>query len=198
MTERADQREGPMMPGVEVEHLDHVAISVADRDEFTRAVHLFENVLGGEFVMGGDDLRRGMRSIQFSFPGRFKVEVLAPLSEDSKLARSIASRGPGLHHLTFLVADISHTVNMLERSGFETTDSDLDNKVWKETYIRPACAFQSLIQFAETTRDPARRFPQFSSDDVLAGRVIWNEEEEPEWRPRSDADEPPMTNRSGR
>lgn len=39
------------------------------------------------------------------------------------LARYVATRGPGLHHLTFKVIDIDHALSALARAGFSFIDT---------------------------------------------------------------------------
>ncbi|MDX1389639.1 MAG: methylmalonyl-CoA epimerase, partial [Acidobacteriota bacterium] len=45
--------------------------------------------------------------------GRARVELLEPLTDDSPVARFIARRGEGIHHLTFEVEDIEKAIARL-------------------------------------------------------------------------------------
>ncbi len=49
--------------------------------------------------------------------GSSRVELLEALSEDSEIAKHLARRGEGIHHLALEVADIEEAVERLERMG---------------------------------------------------------------------------------
>ncbi|MGC9091969.1 MAG: methylmalonyl-CoA epimerase [Bacteroidota bacterium] len=50
--------------------------------------------------------------------GEVTVELTAPTSDDSPIARFIAKRGEGLHHVAFVVDDIHSEMDRLRRGGF--------------------------------------------------------------------------------
>ncbi len=60
--------------------------------------------------------------IAFLQAGETKVELLEPLSEDSPIARFIARRGEGVHHLAFEVSDIVATLARLKSEGLRVLD----------------------------------------------------------------------------
>lgn len=70
------------MTDAQVRRLDHVAVVVRD---IRAAVHLFRDVLGGEFMAGGQDPRLGIMTIQLRFAAGSKVELMTPVREDSFL-----------------------------------------------------------------------------------------------------------------
>jgi methylmalonyl-CoA/ethylmalonyl-CoA epimerase len=159
--------------------LDHVAVAVGD---LAAATALFCDVLGGEFIGGGDDDAKGMRSVQLRFAPGIKIELLQPLRPDSAIAAFLNRRGPGFHHVTLFVEDVAEAVAVLEAAGHEVVDTDFSRPSWHETYIRPRSAFGTLVQLATSDRDWSRPInPEITLDDVLAGRVVWVDER-PEWR----------------
>lgn len=74
-----------------IEYFDHLAIGVRD---VAAAANLLE-LLGGTFLTGADNQRRGFRWIQYRLPGGTKIEVLAPMTDDCFLWRFLRSRGRG-------------------------------------------------------------------------------------------------------
>ena len=50
--------------------------------------------------------------------GESRIELLEPTAEDSPVARFLARRGPGLHHICFAVADIEAALADLSRRGY--------------------------------------------------------------------------------
>jgi methylmalonyl-CoA/ethylmalonyl-CoA epimerase len=163
-----------------VNYIDHIAVMVPDISD---ALPLFQGVLGGKFVVGGNDLDRGFRTMQLSFPGGMKIELIAPVNEASNVQQRLEKYGPGFHHLTFIVKDINVALEALSSAGIETTGSDLLHPVWQETYIRPSAGFGTLIQLVQSTERWSEPYPGITQEMVLEGRVDWDESGLPVLRP---------------
>ncbi|HWB26064.1 MAG TPA: methylmalonyl-CoA epimerase [Chitinophagaceae bacterium] len=62
-----------------------------------------------------------------------KIELLESMNEDGVIARFIANRGEGLHHLAFAVEDIEAEMKRLSEAGFTllntTPKQGADNKL---------------------------------------------------------------------
>jgi methylmalonyl-CoA/ethylmalonyl-CoA epimerase len=151
--------------------VDHVAIAVED---MAAAMPLFRDVLGGQFIAGGDNLQTGVRLIHLMFPG-FKLELMQSLRDDSILAPSMRRRGPGFHHMTFFVDDVLATVDAFSAVGLETTGTDVSSPNWSETFLRPRDSFGAMLQFVSTEREWDVPTRDFELEDVLAGRVHWRD-----------------------
>ena len=54
--------------------------------------------------------------------GESRVELLEPTSEDSPIAKFLAKRGPGLHHIAVQVEDIVATLDSLKNQGARLID----------------------------------------------------------------------------
>jgi len=151
--------------------VDHIGIAVPDMDQ---AVQLFHEILGGRFLNGGDNDTTGIRLVHFDFPG-FKIELMQPLRDDSILAESIRKRGPGFHHLTFMVDDVAKTVEYLHTHDLPTTGTDLSSANWSETFLRPSATFGALLQFVSSQLRWDVPNEAVSLEDVLAGKVVWQD-----------------------
>jgi methylmalonyl-CoA/ethylmalonyl-CoA epimerase len=154
-----------------IQKVDHVGIAVTSMAE---AATLFGDVLGGVFLSGGDNRQTGLRLVQFMLPG-FKVELLAPLQQDCVLAAYLDKHGPGFHHLTLLVDDVPLTVRGLAEHGLTATGTSEVHPRWSETYLPPAEAFGTLLQFVSTTLRWNVPAADHTVADVLAGRVEWRD-----------------------
>lgn len=147
---------------------DHVALAVAD---LPRAVQLFRDVLGFEFVGGGDNPELGVRAIQLRLPGSVKVELLTPLGPDSYLAAYLESRGEGVHHVAMYVDDVEDTAGWLAQDGYGVVDTRTDRESWHETFLRPSSAFGTLVQLAHPAVPWTAPLQGVTAEDVLSGRV---------------------------
>lgn len=56
--------------------------------------------------------------------GAQRLELLEPVGEDSPIARFIARRGEGLHHVCFQVEDVASELKRLEANGVRLVDSE--------------------------------------------------------------------------
>jgi methylmalonyl-CoA/ethylmalonyl-CoA epimerase len=50
------------------------------------------------------------------------VELLAPTGEDTPVGRFLASRGPGMHHVAYAVADVAAMLAELNGAGAQLID----------------------------------------------------------------------------
>ena len=57
-----------------IRDIDHVAVAVESIED---ALVLFQDLLGGTFVSGGDDDESGVRAVRVQLPG-LRIELLQP------------------------------------------------------------------------------------------------------------------------
>jgi methylmalonyl-CoA/ethylmalonyl-CoA epimerase len=136
-------------PGDFVVRFDHTAIGVAALED---AVPLFRDVLGGRLLGNGESPEKGFRTMQFAFPNCSKIELIAPLGADSFMHKFLSERGPGVHHLTFIVRNIEELVEQLKTLGYRVVGEDYHNPHWKEAFISPLSANGAVVQLAESDR----------------------------------------------
>jgi methylmalonyl-CoA/ethylmalonyl-CoA epimerase len=152
-----------LAPLVRSARLDHVAVAVRD---LASAAALYRDVLGAEFLMGGDVEGQGFRFVQYRWPGGGKIELVMPI-EDGFVSRFIDRRGEGVHHVTFRVDALEEQVTRIQEAGVPLTLVSFDNPYWKEAFVHPDLAHGVLIQLAESpysedesARHFAVRFPE--------------------------------------
>jgi methylmalonyl-CoA/ethylmalonyl-CoA epimerase len=99
-------------------HLDHIGIAVRD---LAAALAFYRDALGLE-VEGTEEVgSQGVR-VHFLPAGGPRRELLEAAAEASPVARFLASRGTGLHHLTFRVDDIHAALAELKARGVRLVD----------------------------------------------------------------------------
>lgn len=91
--------------------VDHIAIAV---HSIAAARPFFEHVLGLPCVREEDVPSEGVR-VAFFDAGNCFIELLEPLNEDSGVARFLARRGEGVHHVALTTPDIAAAIARLAR-----------------------------------------------------------------------------------
>ena len=56
--------------------------------------------------------------------GSGRVELLAPLGEETPIGKFLASRGPGMHHVAYQVDDVRSELDRLSAAGAELIDEE--------------------------------------------------------------------------
>jgi methylmalonyl-CoA/ethylmalonyl-CoA epimerase len=94
--------------------LNHVAIAVPDLEA---AARLWREVLGAEVSEPEDQPAHGVRVVFVTLPNT-KIELLAPLGEDSPIANFL-KRNPagGIHHICLEVDDIHKAAARVQNAG---------------------------------------------------------------------------------
>lgn len=96
--------------------VSHVGIAV---DDLARNVPFFREVLDlPEVALGDAD---GARIAGF-IAGESLVELLEAEDPSSPIARFVAKRGPGIHHICFSVDDLDATLDRCRRAGIQLID----------------------------------------------------------------------------
>jgi methylmalonyl-CoA/ethylmalonyl-CoA epimerase len=98
--------------------VDHVAFAVADLDS---ALDDFRRIWG---LLPSARERVDDQGVEEALlrVGQDVLQLITPSTPDSTVARFIASRGEGLHHIAFAVDDLATTLAQLQAQGVELID----------------------------------------------------------------------------
>src|SRR5271170_3836393 len=83
--------------------------------------------------------------------GESRIELLEPTSADSPVARFLAKRGEGLHHVALHVEDISGTLEALKAKGVRLISEELQVGAGGHLYffIHPESAGGVLVEICQ-------------------------------------------------
>ena len=95
--------------------VDHVALAVHDLAE---AVPLYERLTGAR---GSEPEEVPGQGVRVAFVGI--LELIEPTDPDGGVARFLARRGQGLHHVAYRVDDCAAELARLVAEGFEAIDA---------------------------------------------------------------------------
>ena len=100
--------------------IHHVGIAVEDLDE---AVETYERFFGGRLEGRGEIAGQQVEAASVVLDSG-RVELVAALHEDSTVARFLARRGPGMHHIAYEVDDVQSALDGLAREGARLIDEE--------------------------------------------------------------------------
>jgi methylmalonyl-CoA epimerase len=98
--------------------IHHLGVAVEDLDE---AVATYERVFGAELEHRETVPDQGVVAASV-LVGDSRVELLESLGEDTPVGRFLATRGPGMHHVAYEVADVQRELDRLAAAGAELID----------------------------------------------------------------------------
>jgi methylmalonyl-CoA/ethylmalonyl-CoA epimerase len=101
--------------GIGVQRIDHVGIAVPDLDA---AIDFYQRVFGMRCVHQEENAEQGVREAMLEVgPEGGVLQLLAPLSPASTIAKFIDKRGPGIQQIAYAVADIDAAGAALTEAG---------------------------------------------------------------------------------
>ncbi len=127
--------------------IDHVAIAVNDLDA---AIAWYADVFGAQVthreVVESDGVEEALVRVADSY-----IQLLTPTRGDSPVAKYLAKRGEGLHHVAYRVLDCAAALARVKASGARVID-DAPRPGSRNTtvaFIHPQDAFSTLIELVQ-------------------------------------------------
>jgi methylmalonyl-CoA/ethylmalonyl-CoA epimerase len=127
--------------------LDHIGIAVASIED---ALKFYRDALGLEIDVPEDVVSQRVRA-HFIPAGEAALELLEATADDSPIARFVAKKGPGLHHITLRVDDISAALEQLKAHGVRLIDETPRPGAHGSlvAFIHPAAAHGVLVELTQ-------------------------------------------------
>lgn len=127
--------------------LDHVAIAVRDLDA---AIEWYAQTLGASLahreVVERDGVEEALLAVADSF-----VQLLTPVRDDSPVAKFLASKGEGLHHVGYRVADCATALTQAVEAGARAIDAQPrpGSRGTTVAFLHPKSSFGTLIELVQ-------------------------------------------------
>jgi methylmalonyl-CoA epimerase len=126
--------------------LDHLGIAVRSLAAAKRIYEKLGLSVSAEEMVASEKVRLVMIPI-----GETRLELLEPTSEDSVIAKFIAKRGEGLHHVSLRVPDLNTAVRKLKQDGIRLVSDEIKIGAGGHRYIfiHPSSAGGVLLELVE-------------------------------------------------
>jgi len=126
--------------------INHVAIAVPEVD----AALTFWRDAMGLAVDHIEDVPSQKATVVFIPVGESEVELVRPTSDDTGVAKFLAERGGGMHHLCFEVDDIDGMLTQLKEKGVRLiNETPLDLPGRRMAFVHPKSAGGVLVELYE-------------------------------------------------
>jgi methylmalonyl-CoA epimerase len=137
---------GSLLGGTSMSTIDHLGIAVKS---LAAAKSIYEKlglVASAEEVIEGEQVRVAMLPV-----GESRLELMEATSQDSAVAKFIAKRGEGLHHVCLRVPDLSAVVERLKKEGVRLVSNEIKVGAGGHRYVfvHPASAGGVLLELVE-------------------------------------------------
>ncbi|TXJ04821.1 MAG: methylmalonyl-CoA epimerase [Aeromicrobium sp.] len=138
-----------LVPGHLLVAIDHVGIAVPDLDD---ALEFYSRVFGLESIHEEVNEEQGVREAMLAVGDSGScIQLLAPLSDDSTIAKFIDRNGQGIQQLAYRVTDIDAVSATLRDRGvrllYETPKNGTSNS--RVNFVHPKDAGGVLVELVE-------------------------------------------------
>jgi methylmalonyl-CoA epimerase len=127
-------------------HIDHLGIAVKS---LATAKGIYEKLglpISAEETVAQEKVRVAMVPV-----GESRLELMEATSEDSTIAKFIAKRGEGLHHVCLRVSDLSAVVAKLKSDGVRLVSEEIKTGAGGHRYafVHPQSTGGVLLELVE-------------------------------------------------
>ena len=130
-----------------INRIEHIGIAVKSLKDSNK---LFESLFGKSHYKIESVESESVNTSFFKL-GESKIELLEATDDDGPIAKFIAKKGEGIHHIAFDVDDIEAEIKRLKKEGFvvlnEKPKKGADNKL--VTFLHPKSTNGVLIELCQ-------------------------------------------------
>jgi methylmalonyl-CoA epimerase len=126
--------------------IDHLGIAVKSLDAAKSVYEKLGMAVSDEETVSGEQVRLVMVPV-----GESRLELLEPTSETSAIAKFIAKRGEGLHHVSLRVPELATVVERLKSQGVRLVSDEIKTGAGGHRYVfvHPASTGGVLLELVE-------------------------------------------------
>jgi len=130
--------------------IDHIGIAVNSLEAIRE---LFEKALGIPSAGREKVLSHKVR-VEFYQIGELRIECLEPIAEDSSIAKFLAKKGEGIHHVAFRVPDINQALKRAQEHKIELIDREPREGAGgcRMAFLHPKSTHGILIELMEENK----------------------------------------------
>ena len=127
--------------------IDHVAIAV---NVLEAGIAYYRDTYGAEVehreVVERDGVEEALIKVAESY-----VQLLTPIRDDSTVAKFLATKGEGIHHIGYRTDDVAAVLQRVKDQGYRVIDEEPrpGSRGTTVAFIHPKTAFGTLIELVQ-------------------------------------------------
>ncbi len=127
--------------------IDHIAIAVNDLEA---GIAYYRDTYGAEVehreVVERDGVEEALIKVAESY-----VQLLTPIRDDSTVAKFLATKGEGIHHVGYRTDDVAAVLERVKEQGYRVIDEAPrpGSRGTTVAFIHPKTAFGTLIELVQ-------------------------------------------------
>jgi methylmalonyl-CoA/ethylmalonyl-CoA epimerase len=135
------------MTAPQLTEIDHIAIAVKNLDE---AIAYYAETFGATVahreVVDSDGVEEALLKVADSY-----IQLLTPTRDDSPVAKYLANKGEGIHHVGYRVDDCAVALQSVKDHGGRTIDQAPrpGSRGTTVAFVHPKSAFGTLIELVQ-------------------------------------------------
>jgi len=132
---------------MQLTEIDHVAIAVTDLES---AIAYYQDTFGCTVdhreVIEKDGVEEALLKVADSY-----VQLLTPIRDDSPVAKYLATKGEGIHHVGYRVNDCAEALERVKAAGHRVIDEvpRPGSRGTTVAFVHPKGAFGTLIELVQ-------------------------------------------------
>jgi methylmalonyl-CoA/ethylmalonyl-CoA epimerase len=135
------------MTAPQLTEIDHVAIAVNDLEA---AIAFYADTFGATVThrerIDSDGVEEALIKVADSY-----IQLLTPTSDDSPVAKYLANKGEGIHHVGYRVDNCAETLQSVKDHGGKVIDQEPrpGSRGTTVAFVHPKAAFGTLIELVQ-------------------------------------------------
>ncbi len=128
-----------------IKGISHLGVAVKDLKESRKYYRTIFGLESSDPILSGD----GLNHVSMIETGNTVVELLQPLGNEGVMAKFLAKRGEGIHHLCYEVDDIHAEVTSLKAKGMEILGEPRPGAEGMSVFLHPRGTYGILVELVQ-------------------------------------------------
>lgn len=138
-----------------IRQISHLGIAVNDLE---KSRNFYQTVLGLEPsapIIGGDGtIKASMIKV-----GEVHIELLQPMGSEGVMAKFLAKRGEGFHHVCYEVDNLHVAIDAIKEAGVEVLGEPMDGVEGLSIFLHPRDTHGVLTELVQKNKKDKKQHP---------------------------------------
>ena len=130
-----------------IKKIEHIGIAVKNLEQQKK----FYTEILGLTCSGIEEVEEQQVRVAMFPVGEVRIELLEPTSDVSPIAKFLAKKGEGIHHVAYLVSDLAGQLKVMEAQNVQliNREAKIGAGGYKIAFLHPKSTFGVLTELCE-------------------------------------------------